>query len=280
VRVKKKKQQSRRRELPVIEVVRRARVRCAEDIGLDPADLVTVELDDPLPFSCARSGNCCTGRSFHSNLIQPTEFALMFAALQEAGLARDVRDVVPDKVARVARSPKLAGIPKGQPVAGSQADVTLGEPGVRLMGLYFRMEPDAAMQDGDRCVFLLPSGTAGEHSCVWHGSRAQPTQCAMAPLAFAPVLMDLPAPRFFYPRSRFKWCAGMRDARSGLRPMTTARAIYDRNFGDERLAELRRVEAASTAGSGWQYSAGSLHSPLALLYIEALPDLEPLLEGY
>jgi len=58
--------------------------------------------------------------------------------------------------------------------------VAAHDDGVRFVGLFFRMIPDGQMPDGDRCVFLQGDPSTG-FGCRWHGTRAQPSQCAVAP---------------------------------------------------------------------------------------------------
>lgn len=252
----------------------------AKQMGGDGADLVAVRLDDEVPFSCARSGNCCTGRHhLLSNRVLPREFAEMWARLEADGhrIWRVVPGLVVRAVGVTSQHPSAEAV--GAKAIYSPAEVSVGDPGTRFLGLMFRMEPDASMADGDRCVFLVRDA-AGTFGCQWHRTRAQPTACALAPLAVLPDQPDPDDPVFFYATSRTAWCQGMREALAGERPTTTARAIWDANEGPSRLAELREFQAAEEESRTWERSGEDDLSPLAELYARYVPALRPLLAGY
>lgn len=254
----------------------------ARRIKQPPSDLLAIGLDEKLLFACSRSGSCCQGRDPFSNVVSPTEFREMFYALRDAGCVTTIHDFVPGVIARVvsvAKShPESARAPSHTFTSGAECDVRLGDEGVRFLGMYFRMIPDPEMTDGDRCV-VLAGKKPGEFACIWHGSRAQPTQCALAPLALAAPLLELDEPKFLYPRSRLKWCEGMRRAHRGELPYTTPRAILERNHGEDRIREIIEIEKLRPAQAEWR-PGDSEFSPLAQLYIDRTPELAEALEGY
>jgi hypothetical protein len=275
----------RSRSLPVLQQVSRVRSLAERQLGMEPGGLVTVEIDDPIPFSCARSGNCCTGRHVLSNRVMHKEFALQYHMMLKVGMVKSLADLIPDRVARATSAPSGAG-PKTGTLDSDTSGVRLGDGGVYFIGLFFGTIPDGERGarygwDATRCIYLLPSDVSkGDHACLWHGTRAQPAQCALAPLALATDAITASEPRYFYPRSRFRWCAGMREAKAGLRPSTTAREILDRNDGEDRIAELIEYAAAAKETMGWVARDGERLSPLARLYVRELPELELWLNGY
>lgn len=297
---------SRSRSLPLHPTVSDLQQEMATQLGhRDATDIRVVGLDDPLPFSCARSGNCCSGRNMQlANLVTPREFGAMMAALRASGEAMTASDIVPRLVARVATAPERAVtsasgpqsdrkrpvVPRRRPVATTRSpragemqenpDVSITDPGVAFAGLYFRMTPDAHHPDGDRCVFRT-TDAEGMHGCRWHGTRAQPSQCALAPLALGELMVSTPeAPQFLWFESRKTWCTGMRLAIAGERPSTSARAILDANFGADRLADLTEYTEARHASRGWTDGFMDHYSPLARLYIAHEPTLEPVLRKF
>ncbi|HEX7121362.1 MAG TPA: hypothetical protein VF178_03250, partial [Gemmatimonadaceae bacterium] len=151
-------------------------------------------------------------------------------------------------------------------------------PRARFHGIAFNMVPDPRMPDGDRCVFLEDDPRTG-FSCRWHGMRAQPAACAPAPLVVEPRFSQLEPTRFFYQRSRVRWCGGMRRAMRGEVPKTTARKTLNANYGWERLREMERMQASATAHSGWTPTGVEPFSPLARLFVDAVPELEDYLRG-
>ena len=60
----------------------------------------------------------------------------------------------------------------------------------------------------------------------------------------------------------------------------TLRELLTRNHGEERLAEARAFSEAHKATSEWKRGFRNHHSPLALLYVAAIAELEPVLVGY
>lgn len=143
-------------------------------------------------------------------------------------------------------------------------------------GLMFRMIEDETMPDGDRCQFLL-GDTPGQYACAWHGTRGQPTACALAPVGVARTATETV---FAIPRSRYSWCQGSRQMIDSGAQGFTLRELLLRNDGEDRLAEDSLFGEALEATRKWKRGFRNHHSPLALLYIAVIPELESVLAGY
>lgn len=243
--------------------------------GVTVGDMIPIEMDDHIAFSCGRSGACCQGRHPLSNLVTPREAAFMWKTLQERGV-NDIENFVPETLARVihinAPPPKSVGGGKFTELVPRSLDIS---PTGVFGGLMFRMLADASMPDGDRCQFLL-GDTPGAYACTWHGTRGQPTACALAPVG---IMNAEKNPLFAIMRSRYSWCQGSREATDSGKGFTL-RELLLRNHGDERLAEARIFAEARDATTGWKRGFRNHHSPLALLYVTAIPELGPVLSGY
>jgi len=246
-------------------------------IGLPVGDLVPVELDDHIAFKCARSGMCCQGRHPLSNLVMPLESAYMWEALKQAGMT-EIDEFVPGTLSRFM-------VADGPPPLGSHAhqlhdaeDRFGGSPAIgEFRGLMFRLERDESMPDGDRCQFLT-GDRPGQYGCQWHGTRGQPLACALAPVGVfgggdhAPILA--------VPKSRYAWCQGVRDMTDKGASGFTVRDLLARISGESRLAEVDAYGRACEASKGWRRGYRNHHSPLAKLYIEAIPELDSVLARY
>jgi|GEM_PF-3423562 len=248
-----------------------------KDLGLPVGDLIPVDLDDHIAFKCARSGTCCQGRHPLSNLVMPLEAAAMWEDLKQSGMT-DIDAFVPGTLRRfiVAGGPRPRGARADQLYDAEDrfgGSAAIGE----FRGLMFRLDPDESMPDGDRCQFLT-GDAPGQYGCHWHGTRAQPLACALAPVGVfdggdqAPILA--------VPKSRYAWCQGVRDMTDKGAIGFTVRDLLVRISGESRLAEVEAYGRAREASKGWRRGYRNHHSPLAKLYIKAIPELDSVLARY
>jgi hypothetical protein len=243
---------------------------------LRPGDVEVIDLDDHILFGCTRSGDCCSGRHILANILSPRETSEIWRVMHASGELATIDDLMPGLLGRGVSDAATAKTPLGVGVPTEPR--TSGQVVGTFQGLFFRMRPDPTAADGDRCVFLQ-GDTIGGYACRWHGTAAQPLQCAIAPVG---ISTDPRNGEFQFAvfKSRQEWCEGMRRAVAGDLPGFTLRSLLERIDGERRLADHREFSAALSATQSWTRGFRNHHSPLAKLYIAALPELEPALVGY
>jgi hypothetical protein len=283
-----------RRPLPLLSMIRRpgghvgpdmtATLRRTTEVTLGSDGAIVLldpvrDRDAEIAFGCARSGHCCTGRHLGvANLMLPSEVAACYDALRAAGDVAIGTDLS-EFLARLFSAPVRAG---GKEYSMGVGRHSAERPMGTFMGLVFRMIPDAnPALDGDRCVFLQGDRPGG-FACRFHRTAAQPFPCALAPVG--PLLTsrapdDPSLPLLALPETRQHWCTGVQEVLAGSRPWIRLGALLDANDGERRLREAVIMNDAWQASRGWRDGFRDHHSPLALLFIAACPDLERWLVG-